>query len=198
MSEHDPIRALRRQQISQNIRSIMTDLKKGEAAESRLMPANVFVAYYLPFWRGQIPDEATNIERYNLWMTIAGGPNGRVKIVDPNNGNVIATSPPAAPTEIFAPSAPEKGVTMAGIMGATRQTAIYNPNTAELMLLKQLSGRLVGMTKDAGPIALANAKAWDEFLSVFEPKKKQAQETVSTAQGASAKQIDDGLYADDY
>ncbi len=132
----------------------------------RIIPENMFVHHFLPFFSGERTENAQ--ETIANWLTIAGSPVHPVNIVN-SGGQVVVQVPPIQNNTTLDPAAPTD-TNLAYAVKESRAISSLSPNAGQSILTGQLSNKLSALTSQLEQKNKEHENKWNALLTHYGKK----------------------------
>lgn len=162
MTNQKPI-DLQTEILKEQIRVFEAQFQELDKLNIRTIPENMFVHHFLPFFAGEVKENAQEI--MTNWLTIAGSAVSPVNVVDPQ-GRVVAQVPAIQNNEGLDPSAKSDSNIAYSVKEAKAVTGL-SPIAAQNILRSDLGIKLTAMTNSITKSNAVHEGKWTSLLNHY-------------------------------
>jgi hypothetical protein len=176
----DKVADMQTEVLKEQIRQFEKQFEELDRLNVRTIPENMFVHHFLPFFAGEVKENAQEI--MTNWLTIAGSAVSPVNVVN-TAGQVVAQVPPVQNNAGLDPTA-QSDANIAYSAKEAKAMMGLSPIAAQNILSSELGVKLSAMTKN---IAVSNAdheKRWDTLLGHYGKKTTGSKENTAVQEDA--------------
>lgn len=161
--------------LKEQIRAFESQFQELDRLNVRTIPENMFVHHFLPFFAGEVKENAQEI--MTNWLTIAGSAVNPVNVVN-TVGQVVAQVPPVQNNEGLDPAAKSDSNIAYSAKEAKAMSGL-SPVAAQNILSSELGVKLSAMTKNIERSNAAHEEKWDSLLKQYGKKPLSEKVTIN-------------------
>lgn len=132
------------------------------------LPEDLFVAHFLPLFRGDIKDPLLEQDLRTKWYILARHQLGEVNIIDAN-GEILFTTPSINYTKMFDPTKSDVSGSFKDLITIANQMGSANPVRAKQYLENNLTKKFNSM-RVKGHILINEEQRWLDIFKRYESK----------------------------
>ena len=177
--QNTSIKDVQTQILVKQIESVKEMFHELDKKDVRVIPENMFVHHFLPFFSGEVTENSS--ETVANWLTIAGSAVHPVNIIN-NTGQVVAQVPPIQNNSALDPSAKSE-TNLAYTLKESKALSSLSPTAGQSVLMGELNNKLMAMTEQQLQKNKEHEDKWNKLLSHYGKKPLNYTQDQQTQEG---------------